>query len=600
MNSFGKRVNSRNLWSLLLAVALVPGLASCGGDDPAETDPNDSTSTVSGGGDARVVVHQLDDPDRLNPITNSGANSTAILFHTHQRLLCPNFKNPNELIPVLAQDRPVIEEIDATTLSITYQIRPEAKWDNGEPVTGHDVAFTMKAIKNPKMDTQHKRPYLDFIKEVNVDEADPKKVQFICDRYIRAEYGTGAEVYIVPEYAYDPNGLMKRFTVRELTENGEALADDPDIIAFADDLNSEKWQREVGFIVGSGAYEFTGWETGARINLVKKADWWGNGITDNHYFEANAPEIVHQIVTDPQAAISALKSGKLDVYVWSDATEYKRSKEKDIFIENFDMEETSSLIYSYFGINMAAHKFSNKSVRQGLAHLVDYDRIINRLMSGYGDRTVGPVMPSKDYYNNEITPYAYDPSQALALLKAGGVEDLDGDGSLDYIDEYNDQQEFTIDFSVNQGNAGRLQVIEVFKEECAKIGIEVNIVPKEWSVYLDNIKAHDFDMYYGAWVGEFAPQDPTQLWHTSSANGGSNYPSFGNADTDKLIEEIAVDLDDASRRQKWFQFQEIIHDEVPYVFLAARQRLLSISKRFDNTYASPMDPGHWEAGFQVK
>ena len=56
-----------------------------------------------------------------------------------------------ELTPLLAEKRPDIEQTPEGGLRITYTIRPEAKWDNGTPVTAKDVEFTLKVIKNPKV-----------------------------------------------------------------------------------------------------------------------------------------------------------------------------------------------------------------------------------------------------------------------------------------------------------------------------------------------------------------------------------------------------------------------------------------------------------------
>lgn len=580
-----------SLFATTLIIGSITMFTACGDDTP--DNPDNPTPTES-----KVIVHQLDDPDMLNPVNNQGASSTAIMANIFQKLLNVDHKTL-QLVPVLAEAMPEVAEQEDGTVHITYTIREEAKWDDGSPVTGADVDFTMRALKNPKVTAQHKRGYLEFIKGIILDEANPKKVTYITDKYVRAIYSTGAEVYIIPKYVYDPQGLMDGFTIEQLNTQSDALSSDPNIIAFAEEFNSEKWQREPGYVVGSGAYSFDEWTTGQRIVLKKKADWWGKDITDNHYFQANPDVIVNQIVNDAAGSISSLKRGDLEVMQISKPKDFDDLKESNAFRENFNGVAVPSLIYSYLGFNTKKPHLNDKRTRQALAHLLDVEYIIREMQRGYGERTIGPVMPVKDYYNHDIVPYDFNPEKAKTLLDQAGIKDYDGDGMRDFDGE-DGLQTFTILLTYNQGNEARKNVCLLFQEECAKAGIKIEVVAQEWSIYLENQKSHNFEMYYGAWVGEHAPQDPTQLWHQESANGGSNYPSFGNEYTDELIEKIKSELDDEIRKGYWMEFQQIIHDEVPYIFMAARKRLLAIHKKYDNAEASSMDPGYWEAGMILR
>ena len=393
---------------------------------------------------------------------------------------------------------------------------------------------------------------------------------------------------------------MRQFSFDDLNNRADELSENQDIIAYAQDINSEKWQREKGYIGGSGAYTFEGLETGARINLSLKKDWYGHAFkAENHYFEANMDKIVHQIVNDPASSLSSLKRGDLHVMTVSKPKDFVDLDKSSAFTENFNKHVNSSTIYSYLGINVKSPKLENKYTRQALAHLLDVNYIIDKLQYGYGERTIGPVMPIRDFYNHDITPYPFDPAKAKELLKQAGWEDVDGDGILDKeID--GDLVPFEIRFSYNSGNESRKQVGLILSSECEKLGIKLDVVPSEWSIYLENLKAHKFDIYYGAWVGEHAPQDPEQLWHTNSANGGSNYPAWGDDESDAMIDQIKETLDDEARKAIWMSFQEKIHDEVPYIFVAARKTLKVIHKKFDNASTSAMDPGYWEAGMVLK
>ena len=117
---------------------------------------------------------------------------------------------------------------------------------------------------------------------------------------------------------------------------------------------------------------------------------------------------------------------------------------------------------------------------------------------------------------------------------------------------------------------------------------------------LENLKKHDFQMYFGSWVATPVPNDPKQIYHSESAReGGSNYVSFGTPQSDALIDSIRVELDEEKRAELYKKLQAILYDEVSYIYLFAPTERIAIHNRFSNSETSVMRPGFWEAGFQL-
>ena len=106
-------------------------------------------------------------------------------------------------------------------------------------------------------------------------------------------------------------------------------------------------------------------------------------------------------------------------------------------------------------------------------------------------------------------------------------------------------------------------------------------------------------MFYGAWIGSPNPDDEKQIWHTESINGGSNYVYFGNAETDKLIEDIRGELDADKRNDLYRKFQVKVHDAVPYIFIWSPKEKIAISKRFTDIETFIVRPGFNEAAFKL-
>jgi peptide/nickel transport system substrate-binding protein len=575
-------------WSLL-AILLVFGIWLCS----CRSYKRNSTE---------VVLWELNDPDMLNPLNSTDANTSDILANLYQPLINYDFKTL-KMVPVLADSLPKIETDSSGKVRITYEIRKEAKWDNGTPITAKDVDFTFKAIKNPSVNDEALRSYFDFVNDIEYIKTypvNPWKFTIVCDRkYVKALSISG-ETIILPEYAYDPNKYMEHFTLKQMHDD-KNTANDPNMIAFAKDFNSDKYSRDPKYVSGSGAYRFVSWTTGQRVVLEKKKDWWGNSLAGaNSYFDAYPDKLIFQTVNDLTSALVSLKAGNIDVMHQIKPQDFIDLPKSEKFTSNFNMYSPLNTFYDYIGLNTANPKLSDVRTRQALAHLCDVQKMIKDVMYGYAEQTIGHISPMDSAnYNYNIKPYENNIDTAKALLAEAGWKDSDGDGILDKMID-GKKTDFTLDFLVNAGNDKRKKVALIFQEAARKLGITVNVIQQDWSVYIGNIKKHNFEMYCGGWVPPYGPEDYRQIFYTTSAlNGGSNWVSFGNAASDALIDSIRVEMNDKIRAGMVKRLQVIMHYQSAYIFLWNEKMLMAISKKFSNAYPSFFYPGYWEAGFKA-
>lgn len=552
-----------------------------------------------------VVIHESTEPDMLNPVTYQNEISNYIESNIFQSLIGLDFKT-FEYVPVLAKARPVIEKVimggdKKEKILITYEIRPEAKWDNGEPIIAKDAEFSLKVIKNPKVDAARLRTQFSAIEDIRFYDDNPKKFTFVCSQiYLRAEIISGGFNFI-PRYIYDMSGLMDSFTFIQLDHPTEELMSNSKINEFAYDFNSSKFQREKEFIVGSGAYELNNWETGRSLVLKRKKNWWGDKLEQvNMFFEAYPKRITYEIITDPITALTALKGNKLDVMYRIPPKDFVNDLFKnDNFKNQFNLFTPVSFAYSIFGINMRQPKFSDKKVRQALAYLVDADKIIDNIYYGLAQKIIGPVNPSKKEYNNEIQPFTHDIEKAKSLLKEAGWKDSDGNGIIDNNIK-GKKVEFEVDLLYNTGNLQREAICLIFQEEARKVGIKINLIKLDLSVLSVKQKEHNFDMFCGGFISTPIPFDYKQMWHSVSANGGSNFYYFGKAYSDALIDSIRQESNEDNRIAMSKRMQAVIHDEVPAIFLFSEKERIAISKKFPTAETYSLRPGFWEAGFKME
>ena len=137
---------------------------------------------------------------------------------------------------------------------------------------------------------------------------------------------------------------------------------------------------------------------------------------------------------------------------------------------------------------------------------------------------------------------------------------------------------------IPSGSPGRKQVLLILIESLKKVGILADLQELEWSVYLDKTKKHQFDATYAAWALPVEPEDPYQLFHSSQMEGeGSNYVSYSNPESDKLIEEYRREFDEAKRIDILKRWQKIAYDDQIYTWLWSPKARYIYDKRFKNT-----------------
>ncbi len=547
-----------------------------------------------------VIIHELSDTDMLNPTNYQSADAGYYIAQMFQSLWGTNPKTL-EYEPILVKALP-IEEYDsvANLLKYTAEIREEAVWDNGTPITAKDIAFSIKLYKAPVIANESNRPYFELISDVVMYPENPRKFTIVCNKkYILAKSVAGSFA-VIPQYIYDPKNLMDKFSIKDINEKFAEVQEDATMKEFATEYNSEKFQRDSGYIVGSGPYAFDQWVTGQKIVLKKKKNWWGEKFNNEYAYQANPDKLIYTTIKDQTAALTALKGKHLDVMYGIKSKDFvEQLQPSEEVKKNFNLATPLSMAYTYFGINMRNPKFEDVRTRQALAHLSDVEKIIKVIGYGLGERVNGPINPyKKGAFNDTITPYDFNVAKAKTLLAEAGWKDTNGDGTLDK--KLNGQQtEFNITFTYNAGNDSRRDAALIFKEACRQVGINVDVVPQEWSIYIENQKKHDFEMFYGAWIGSPTPDDPKQIWHTESINGGSNYVYFGNAESDKLIDDIRGELNDEKRNDLYRKFQVKVHDDVPYIFIWSPKERMALSKRFTNTETFIVRPGFNEAAFKL-
>jgi len=583
---------------LAIIALLVTFHFGCGGDSASQGGSSGTKASTEN----RAILHSLADPEMLTPFNSSDNGATLIHNNTHQSLLSVDYKT-NIIIPVLVTSRPNFVADGKGGFVTDFEIRKEAKWDDGTPITGHDVAFALKVVKNPETNSKHLKPYFEKFSDVTVDKENPKKFKLSLGEAYHGSETALTGLMLIPKKVYDPEGIMDEFTVNQMYKDAKGpkkLAKNANIKKFADFYNGNNFQREV--IAGSGPYKFKEWQTNQRVKLELKKDWWGHALAgESHHFEAFVDELVFESINDLSTAVVALKGQKVDAMQGIPPKDFQTDLRKSTnFTNQFNTYTPPLFSYDYMAFNTRLPKFSDVKVRRALSHAMNVEQLIKTYCYGLGVQVASFVHPDiKDRLNENVKPYEYDLNKAKQLLAEAGWKDSNGNGTVDKMIE-GELEEFEIKLNFNNGNKRRETACLIFQEAAKKIGIKVSIIPLEWAVLLEKTKTQNFEMFVLGWISSPLETDPKQIWHTdASKDGGSNYTNFGSPKSDKIIEDLRSEMNAAKRIPYYKELQQVIHDEAPYIFLLAQKERIAINKRFGNTYGSGIRPGYWAPGFKL-
>ncbi len=553
-----------------------------------------------------VNVRLEAEPDLLNPIISTKSFSKQIESQLFMPLLQYDSETLN-LYPVLATSRPKVESITSGALKggrkYIFEIRPEAKWDNGQPVLGEDFEFTLKAFLHPQIGHPGLRSFLGFIQDVKIDPLNPRRFTVITKISINLAEEVIGTMAIYPKHIYDPSDLLEKHEF-DVFANANSIAQkveaDAALSLFATKFKATGQANTFDQINACGPYQVSEWLPGERVILEKKDNWWAKNLKKDHQSFCNYPDqLIYYFIEEDATLSTLLKAQNIDVAASIDPSIFDVLKTSDLMQQYYNFYSPSSPSYYFIAFNTKNPKLESKETRLAISYLMNIDEAINVAMSGYGERTIGPILPVKPYYNKKLKPIGFDIGKAKSLLSIAGWSDENQDGILEKeID--GERTNFSIEYKYTNNNSVAGKIGLLLKANAQKVGIEITLSPLEFNKLVQDTRRRDFGLYCSRWSQSPGLDDLRSIWHTESDTPtGFNKTGFGNFETDELIDSINIVLDSNKRTKMYHDIQRIIYEQQPYLFLFVPTERIIVHKRFD-TKTSVLRPGYWENTFRLK
>jgi len=477
----------------------------------------------------RIVLGEAGGFDSLNPYILKGRAPGGIRLHVVESLMGRNWDEPFGLYGLLAKSIEVGEKRDW----VTFTLREEARFSNGEPVTVADVLWSFETLGAQG----HPRYAKAWVKIKTAEQTGPRSVKFTFN------------------------------TVdREL----------PLILGLRPILQKNSWKgldfsdSSLDVLLGSGPYIIGDFEPNRYISFQRNPDYWGRDLPFNKG-RHNLDEIRYEYFSDADVVFQAFKAGEISFYREGNAgkwdTEYN-------FPAALSGEITKSIIphkrpagISGFVMNTRHPRFADIRVRDALIHAFNYE-FINQTVNGYAQPRIqsyfsnsilgmgaGPakgkvlslLQPFADELPKDVfTGYALPASKGSErnrgnLRKARKLFEQAGWVVRDGVLQNQKGVPFEIEVLLRSGSANNETIINIYSDALKRLGITVKISNVDAAQYSARKNNYDFDVMHYRRLFSLSPGNEQWLyWGRDGVTtpGSRNYMGMNSPAAEAMIDAM--------------------------------------------------------------
>jgi peptide/nickel transport system substrate-binding protein len=475
----------------------------------------------------------------LNPLFEQGVNEKEIDSLVYQGLTTINAKQ--QVIGLLARSWTVSDN----GLSYAFDLRRDVRWADGAPFNADDVMFTFESLQSP----DYQQPTQQYWKDVRVEKASDRQVRFTLK---------------APSAAF-PLALRQGILPKHLFQK----------VAIADMTRSP---RSGARAIGTGPF---------KVGAIS-ADHHAVTLDRNPYANPK-PYLDHFVFRSYPSlgdAVDAVSRGEADTV--GDLLPQGISalaKRQDLNLMQIRTFNFAAVLFNLTP-DLSVY-FNPPAVRQALNQAVDRAKIVRTVLDGRADAAAGPIPPTDWAYSKQVADkYRYDPAQATqTLTQAGWTMNLQS-GVLNKAGR---------DFQVRLVTADAYPyrpVAEAVRDQLRLVGVQVEIDPVPASVL---VSKYLVGKQYQLALADFEngpDPDQSSLWHSGAIADSLNFTSADRlpkqALIDKDLEDGVAKTDQASRRPSYADFQDLMVDAAPAIFLFEPHYTYVVSRRVRGVHTNPV------------
>jgi len=501
----------------------------------------------------------LGQPHYINPVLSQTNDADRDLVQLIYSSLF-KYDGQNNLIPDLAESYTI--EDDGLTYYIS--LKKNVLWHDGEPLTANDIIFTIKTIQNP----EYKSPLKNIWQNVEMEKVDDFAIRFRI-KSVYAPFLHNLTFGVLPKHLWA----------------GIPAANFP-----LAEYNLKP--------IGSGPYQFKKIRKDKNgkiesIELVRNEDFYfsaAEGQPKGPFIE----KIILRFYINEENLIKAYRKRKIDGLVSIPTANLSELK------NSFNLYQIKLPIYYAVFFNQTKSKsLTDEAVRLALAYATNKQEIIDQVLAGKGAIVDSPLLPGCLGYTAETKIYDFALEHARNTLEAAGWTDQDEDG----IREKEIKDELTkLEITLVASDWPEIkQTAELIKEQWEKIGAQINLeIIDSIALQEDYLRPREYEaLLFGEVLG--ADPDPFAFWHSAHRKDpGLNLALYQNKKVDKLLEEARQTLDQEERVNKYIEFQKLVVEDLPAIFLFSPDYLYPVNKKVRGISSIEKLPTHSQRFSQIE
>ncbi len=415
-------------------------------------------------------------------------------------------------------------DVSPDGLTYTFHLNQQAKWHDGVDFTADDVKFSFDAVLDPNTGSSYTTTVNDAVASYRVIDPDTFEIT-ARDRLVTFYFDAPGAVLIMPKHIWENVGF------ESWTFDGGSTGQDP------------------SRVVGTGPFKFKEWVQSDHVSVVR----------NDAYYDVIPviDQFTMQVTPDADSATLKLKQGEIDMIRIIPADQTAGVQQTaGLHVAIYDVFQ-----FTFYGMNLDPTRtplFQDQQVRQALFVALDRKSITDNIFFGFGEPAIG-TQPriSPAYAPDRMKPdYAFDPAQAKQLLAVAGWTDTNGNGTVD-----KDGVEFKFRLVYGSGDQTVDALVAYMQQAWKDVGVDMEPDGIDSEVWLDQLRAHDFDMTLLA--VNFTPDGSQGPFFTCDAyKNGFNFWKYCNPQYDALDEQQRREFDPAARTELLIQQSQIIwHDQ---------------------------------------
>lgn len=570
------RPQSKSALNLSMGLLLTSLLALSGCSSTPTTDSEPEVSRR----DSVLTLLYSRTPTTLNPHLASGFQDFEAARLVYEPLA--TYAADGSMVPVLALVIPTPENggIAADGRSVTWRLKPDVRWSDGQPFTAEDVAFTFNFVNNLEVAAVTAK-YYKAIEKVEAIDPLTVKITFKEPNPSWALPFTGQNGMILPKHIFES---VQDVNARQAPESVQPVGTGPYRFITVTDGS---WTYAANEQYREGLPAFT---------LVELKGGVTPSVAARQVLRDGTADFAHnlQIGVDERLELAAGSEGRVMATFGA-------------FVERIMLNPTDPDKVTKDGEKSSIenpHPFlSDVRVRQAIDLAIDQTAIADEIYGNAGQRT-NQLLPYPRTYINPNLPYRYDVNQANALLDEAGWKDTNGNGIRD-----KDGIEMRMVFQTPI-NPVRQQTQSFVKDSLAEVGIEIEnrrvVVDDFFSA--DPAQTSSLNHFYADMqeynAGSDTP-DPSiymswwlcdEIASLENRWQKPNNARYCNPEYDKVWTQASTELDPEKRSQLFQQMNTILSQDAIVIPLVRRAVTNGVSNRITGVDPTPWDTSTWDIG----